>query len=366
MKFSTYSGLFVASLIFSGCVNSDSDSSQNLDNHNLVNLGDVVDNFGSPKHLLDLSQNINNSTQSSSSTTTSVALKNGDNFYEIIDNIVQNSVVKKTIQVQRGLKTVDTYSNRTYGGISGYFDMDMSFDDVAQKIDGSINYVDYLDEYEIDECSGKTSSAIIDGSITFYSELDENEDMVNITMSGELHISEENQILDIYIKVNGNDEDNMNVTMEFLNDFVSSETNLTIKRGCQFSATQNGEYEDDLTLTVNCKVIENGNSIELEELQYIGFSKNGLDYSYPISGYIGITSSELNGYFKVDENYDHSLTPTISQTENCLEIVISGEEHYIGESSSIIWKVDSENICLIHLDRDGDGKIDDIINDECN
>jgi hypothetical protein len=169
--------------------------------------------------------------------------------------------------------------------------------------------------------------------------------------------------LDGYVSLNSS-----GTLLTFLED-LSIGTD-TISKGSTINFSENG---DEVELSINGTVSGEDEVIEFNNYRFVEYydydweSDTDVVYSYPISGDIYISSGTVNGYFSVDESFDHANSPTVLEygEDYCYPIFVSGEEHYLGDSSSAIWSVTAEDECQLEVTIVGTGVENSTIQDSC-
>jgi len=345
-----YFTVILAILTFSGCGNNSNENSRNL-----INMGDFIDKYKSPKSFIEFQ-----SVLDSSKSLQNIERKSFD-FKSILGSL--DKIIPHISLEKRGFKILEIKESRTYGS-SGYIDLNMSFDSDTESFTGIIKFVNYIsEEDEPNNCSNSLGS-LLNGEFTISGDVNESSDIVNMSMEGLFTTF----TISFYFKAKTINGKTSYFDMKVQEDSIID--GITLKKDSTFYIKSNldSAFDEDDTTTLNLAISKDGETIifkNFTDRTYSNFDSN-LEYSYPISGDIEIISSNLKGYFSIDTDYNHQLTPSVTKTENCIETTIRGEEHYIGKDSSLIWRAISEGKCILELDRDGDGQIDEIINDECN
>lgn len=136
---------------------------------------------------------------------------------------------------------------------------------------------------------------------------------------------------------------------------------MTINDGFTISAVYDNQssYEDDMTMTISAEFSYNNLSYGFQNYKIRDYVYNGYVWSYPIDGKIYIFDAQINGYFSVDTNYNHSATPT--QEDFCGLYTYQGTEKYIGDNSTLIYTTPATNEYKIELDYDNNGVFEIIL-----
>jgi len=273
-------------------------------------------------------------------------------------------LIFKRVDNSRSLKNSITNSAKMEGSVSGYSSVEMVFDTETETItEGKITFVDFIDEEEYNEeleedsCSDEysTKEEPLNGEIKFSME------ELKVTMSGNMKMY--GSEIDFSSIVDGVSETSK--TEIVLNGDIKVD-DTTIKDGTVIVID---EASDEVRTTINSEIEMADKRVKF--IDYVSVEVDDWEKSrlstYPLSGDIAISNDEVNGYFSVDSSYNHKATPTVKDFSKdiCKPEILSGEEHYIGKNSSLVWRVESLNNCLIELDRDGDGEIDETIEDNC-
>ncbi len=264
------------------------------------------------------------------STTDSIALR----LSSIVTGVVKsslddasadrNSVSRQSMTLDGDTLSLDETVN---GNVSGTNQVVFSIDTSTGTYEGSLTYIDYQNS-ESNSCG-----------------VDEIDDL-----NGVLHVAGD---FDMYT----GDIKNMTMTTDsefFIDDMIW-------KSGAIATITYNYDspFFDDALMTMTVETVTEDESIGFKDYTLRSYSHNGFDYEFPVEGDIYIFTDDINGYFSVDTSYDHSLTPT--KEDWCGVYTYSGMEKYVGENSTLVWRVTSTNQYVIEIDSDADGVTD--IND---
>jgi|GEM_PF-4976641 len=364
---------------FSGCDSSNGgetatakNSPSAIDETNFVNLGDVVDSYGSPQNILSNSSMLDGvkgvsesgSSISSGSDNSSESVRVSKSLERVSAIQKVKELILKRVDNSRSLKNSITNSAKMEGSVSGYSSVEMVFDTETETItEGKITFVDFIDEEEYNEeleeysCSDEysTKEEPLNGEIKFSME------ELKVTMSGNMKMY--GSEIDFSSIVDGVSETSK-TEIVLSGDIKVDDT--TIKDGTIIVID---EASDEVRTTINSEIEMADKRVKF--IDYVSVEVDDWEKSrlstYPLSGDIAISNDEVNGYFSVDSSYNHKATPTVKDFSKdiCKPEILSGEEHYIGKNSSLVWRVESLNNCLIELDRDGDGEIDETIEDNC-
>lgn len=327
-------GLAVISVLnFTGCGGSSNEStgggSSEFDTAVQMNLSqlnnyDLItgDGSGATNFRRSKSQNGANTTIDNFSLKLSSILK------ETVQYSIQNNSESKSQKISAKSVTVDgdiaRLEETNNGNISGTkiikFEMNMA----TGKLAGSMTYSNYRNS-ESNLCGGE--------------EIDNLSGTMNVT--GIFDTSSFN-LKSMTINLNSN----------------FSIDDMTWKSGSSIGITYNNfsSFGDDVLMTMTIVATKGAESIGFKNYKLRGYDAGGYEYSYPIEGNLYIFTGDINGYFSVDTNYDHSLTPT--RKDFCGEYTYSGKEKYVGDNSNLTWEITSINNYKIDIDSNNDGVID--------
>lgn len=264
------------------------------------------------------------------STTDGIALR----LSSIVTDVVKSSLddagsERSSVSRQSVSLDGDTFAldETVYGNIAGTNHIVFSMDMNSSTYEGSLTYTDYQ--------NSESNSCGVD---------------VVDNLNGTLHVRGD---FDIYTG------DIKNMTMTTDAEFFIDE--MTWKSGAIATIIYNyaSQFFDDALMTMTVEIVTEDESLGFKDYTLRSYSHNGFDYEYPVEGDIYIFTDDINGYFSVDTSYDHSLTPT--KEDWCGVYTYSGMERYVGEDSTLVWRVIATNQYVIEIDSDADGVTD--IND---
>lgn len=329
----TISLAVVTALSFTGCGSSDGDSgsveTSKFNSARQMNLSEL-DNYdlitGDGVGVINL-RSVSVENNDDSSIPDDISLKLSNILKETIKYSIDNAEVKNKSSNLRSVTEdgdIATLKETTNGNISGTQTINFKINKRTGKLTGTMTYSNYKNS-ESNSCGGDEI------------------DNLNGTMS-------------VTGKFNISNSDLETMTINLNSSFYIDD--MVWKSGASITITYNhsSSFDEDSLISMTIEATKGNESVGFKDCKIRSYNDNGYEYSYPVEGNLYVFTNNINGYFSVDTNYDHSLTPT--KKDLCGKYTYSGKEKYIGKNSNLIWEITSTNNYKIEIDSNNDGIID--------